>query len=78
MIDELIKKYEDTDKNEYIPPREILQDLKELKKQYILKLNKKDFAKECKISRPYLDKLLRNMSKGDVYEFCKLKNKIGE
>lgn len=31
MIDSLIKKYEDTDKNEYIPPREILQDLEQLK-----------------------------------------------
>ena len=52
--------------------------IKELEEEYINYMDKQDFAKKCKISRPYLDKLLKGMNRKEIYEFCKQRNKIKE
>ena len=52
--------------------------INELEKEYINYMDKQDFAKKCKISRPYLDKLLKVMNRKEIYEFCKQRNKIKE
>lgn len=45
--------------------------------QHINYMDKQDFAKICHISRPYLDKLLKNdMTRTEIYEFCLTRNKI--
>ena len=45
--------------------------------QHINYMDKQDFAKLCHISRPYLDKLLKNdMTRTEIYEFCLTRNKI--
>ena len=45
--------------------------------QHINYMDKQDFAKLCHISRPYLDKLLKNdMTRSEIYEFCLTRNKI--
>jgi redox-regulated HSP33 family molecular chaperone len=50
--------------------------INELIEEYINYMNKKDFAKKCNISRPYLDKLLKKMNRKEIYEFCKIRNKL--
>ena len=50
--------------------------ISELEEEYINYMDKQDFAKKCKISRPYLDKLLKVMNRKEIYEFCKQRNKI--
>ena len=52
--------------------------INELEEEYINYMDKQDFAKKCKISRPYLDKLLKGMNRKEIYEFCKQRNKIKE
>lgn len=52
--------------------------ISELEEEYINYMDKQDFAKKCKISRPYLDKLLKAMNRKEIYEFCKQRNKIKE
>ena len=52
--------------------------IKELEEEYINYMDKQDFAKKCKISRPYLEKLLKVMNRIEIYEFCKQRNKIKE
>jgi len=52
--------------------------ISELEEEYINYMDKQDFAKKCKISRPYLDKLLKVMNRKEIYEFCKQRNKIKE
>lgn len=52
--------------------------INELEEEYINYMDKQDFAKKCKISRPYLDKLLKVMNRKEIYEFCKQRNKIKE
>lgn len=45
--------------------------------EYINYMDKKDFAKKCNISRPYLDKLLKTgMTRLEIYKFCLTRNKI--
>lgn len=48
----------------------------ELTEEYINYITKQDFAKKCNISRPYLDKLLKKMNRKEIYEFCKIRNKL--
>ena len=48
----------------------------ELIEEYINYMTKQDFAKKCNISRPYLDKLLKKMNRNEIYEFCKIRNKL--
>lgn len=48
----------------------------ELTEEYINYMTKQDFAKKCNISRPYLDKLLKKMNRKEIYEFCKIRNKL--
>lgn len=48
----------------------------ELIEEYINYMTKQDFAKKCNISRPYLDKLLKKMNRKEIYEFCKIRNKL--
>ena len=44
---------------------------------YISRMDKKEFAKFCGISRPYLDKLLNSGMKRDgIYEYCMLRKKV--
>ena len=52
--------------------------LKEENKNLIMNFHKTDLAKHFNISRPYLDKLLKNMNKEEVYDFLTLRNKIKE
>ena len=52
--------------------------INELEEEYINYMDNQDFAKKCKISRPYLDKLLKGMNRKEIYEFCKQRNKIKE
>lgn len=60
------------------------KDYKELQKQYdtlfvdyINRMDKKEFAKFCGISRPYLDKLLNSGMKRDgIYEYCMLRKRV--
>lgn len=48
-----------------------------LSKKHIEYITKKDFAKLCKISRPYLDKLLNSgMTREEIYNFCELRAKL--
>ena len=50
--------------------------INELTEEYINYMDKQDFAKKCNISRPYLDKLLKKMNRKEIYEFCKIRNKL--
>lgn len=44
---------------------------------YINRMDKKEFAEFCGISRPYLDKLLNSGMKRDgIYEYCMLRKKV--
>lgn len=60
------------------------KDYSDLQKQYdnlfidyINRMDKKEFAKFCCISRPYLDKLLNSGMKRDgIYEYCMLRKKV--
>ena len=46
---------------------------------YINRMDKKEFAKFCGISRPYLDKLLSaGMRRDGIYEYCMLRRKVNE
>lgn len=52
------------------------ENLKNIHNEYINYMDKQDFAKKCKISRPYLDKLLKTMNREEIYDFCVKRNKI--
>ena len=60
------------------------KDYSDLQKQYdtlfvdyINRMDKKEFAKFCGISRPYLDKLLNSGMKRDgIYEYCILRKRV--
>ena len=62
------------------------KDYSDLQKQYdtlfvdyINRMDKKEFAKFCGISRPYLDKLLSaGMKRDGIYEYCMLRRKVNE
>ena len=44
---------------------------------YINRMDKKEFAEFCGISRPYLDKLLNSGMKRDgIYEYCMLRKRV--
>ena len=46
---------------------------------YINRMDKKEFAEFCGISRPYLDKLLNaGMKRDGIYEYCMLRRKVNE
>ena len=63
---------------------ELEKDYSNLQKQYdtlfvdyINRMDKKEFAKFCGISRPYLDKLLNSGMKRDgIYEYCMLRKRV--
>ena len=73
-LEELITAYDEKDKE----IERLNNIIKELEEEYINYMDKQDFAKKCKISRPYLDKLLKGMNRKEIYEFCKQRNKIKE
>jgi predicted transcriptional regulator len=73
MSDE--EKYKLLNKKDYEIER-LNNTIDELIEEYINYMNKKDFAKKCNISRPYLDKLLKKMNRKEIYEFCKIRNKL--
>lgn len=64
----------------------LLNENERLKKKYealfdefINYMGKKDFAKKCNISRPYLDKLLKTgMTRKDIYDYCLTRNILKE
>lgn len=57
--------------------KQLKEELEILFIQHINYMDKKDFAKICHISRPYLDKLLKtDMTRTEIYEFCVTRNKI--
>ena len=70
LIDEILKDEDEIERLNNV--------ISELEEEYINYMDKQDFAKKCKISRPYLDKLLKVMNRKEIYEFCKQRNKIKE
>ena len=79
---ELLVKDDESSQQTIINQRQEIERLdniiNELEEEYINYMDKQDFAKKCKISRPYLDKLLKAMNRKEIYEFCKQRNKIKE
>lgn len=57
---------------------QLKEDYETLHNKFINYLDKQDFAKLCKISRPYLDKLLKGMNRQQIYKYCETRNKIKE
>jgi len=87
QLKELCNKYEEEhsttfqiwkyNKDTYKEENERLNNIiDELIEEYINYMKKQDFAKKCNISRPYLDKLLKKMNRKEIYEFCKIRNKL--
>jgi len=75
-LKKLCDKYEEEHSTTFEEWQKDINIIDELTEEYINYMTKQDFAKKCNISRPYLDKLLKKMNRKEIYEFCKIRNKL--
>lgn len=76
QLKDLCDKYEEEHNTTFEEWKKDINIIDELTEEYINYMTKQDFAKKCNISRPYLDKLLKKMNRKEIYEFCKIRNKL--